>query len=266
MVTRGRQVGALFTDYDGTIAPDGVPRAVSRVPESTLSKLVGLSSKIPVAVITSKDYGFIQPRTAMFASAWACVSGLDLRLADGRTFSQRPTLDIGLSLERAVARLPPGILVERKTASDGSGRLLGFSLDWTFRTAPSKPAVRSVARELEGDGLHVSLAPTRTYLDAFASRPSKGRAFTTLAKALGVKGDIVYLGDSEADNEAFQRCDIGIGVDHGQPTVALRCRYVVPASKVDALLASLAENPLDFHPAALATRVRRPSPSRARNG
>jgi hydroxymethylpyrimidine pyrophosphatase-like HAD family hydrolase len=87
------KIGALFADYDGTIAPSSVTREDSRVPPEVADKLKVLSSLIPIAIITSKDYAFIHPRTE-FASAWACCSGLEITLANGNIHTMKPLLPL----------------------------------------------------------------------------------------------------------------------------------------------------------------------------
>ncbi|MDA4117681.1 MAG: HAD-IIB family hydrolase [Thaumarchaeota archaeon] len=249
---KARKIGALFTDYDGTIAPSDVSRSESRVPEPTLAKLVELSGRIPIAIITSKDYHFIRPRTEAFANAWACASGLDVVLrGDGRRKSKAAleAPDVALSLRKIEAELPRGVVVERKRSSGAGRRLLGFSIDWTTGPRLGTREVDSITKRLEGDGLFVSRLPWQTYLDAFASRPSKGTALTVLADALGVsQRAVAFLGDSDSDNEAFDKAEVSVGIEHGQPTRQLRCGYLLAFHRLPAFLGSLLENDMVFSP------------------
>ena len=77
------KVGALFTDYDGTIARQDVKREQSEVSQEIARPLFELSRYIPIAIVTSKDYAFVRPRTD-FASAWACCSGLEICIKIGK--------------------------------------------------------------------------------------------------------------------------------------------------------------------------------------
>lgn len=256
------KIGALFTDYDGTIAPLGVSRRGSRVPDPILSRLVELSSKIPIAIITSKDYNFIEPRTNTFAKAWASVSGLDIRLAGGSDDRKRGSSsgssnipDIEPILRRMTRELPKGVVVEPKRASNKDRMLLGFSIDWTAGPRFTRHEVSRMVRKLQDDDLHVSYSPWQSYMDAFVAKPSKGTALRILAKQFGVpRRTVVYLGDSEQDNDAFDSAGISIGVDHGQSTESLRCSYLLGAYDVGAFLGSLSENDLHFSPGLLSLK------------
>ncbi len=247
-----RRIGVLFSDYDGTLAPSDVSRDASSIPEPTLSRLVELSSRIPIAVITSKDYGFIEPRTRAFARAWACASGLDIRLRGNGTkelFEATEIPDISPSLAEIEAGLPRGVTVERKYSSGVDGRLLGFCIDWTTGPGLDKSEIESITRRLVREGFHVSHLPWQKYIDVFATRPNKGFALEVLAKELGVSGRaLAYLGDSETDNDAFDRADIAVGIDHGQPVEMLRCRYLLASEDIPAFLQDLLENDLRFSP------------------
>lgn len=259
------KIDAIFTDYDGTIAPSNVPREESRVPKPILSTLVDLSSKLFIAVVTSKDYHFIKSRTCAFAKAWACITGLDVRLAasiseERRGYIAKETMEslrrtkslhVNRSLTRIKAKLPQGVIIEHKRASDRRKTRLGFSIDWTGGPMLTRSEVKSIVKDIEADGLYVTHSPWETYIDAFACKPSKGAAVSILRSLLGFSGRMLYLGDSDADNDAFDKADISIGIDHGQPTETLRCRYLLRSDDLGIFLQALLENDSFYTPSRL---------------
>lgn len=210
------KVGGLFTDYDGTIAPNNVRRELSAVPPSIAAPLSELASRIPVAIITSKDYAFVRPRTK-FASAWACCSGLEVNLKDGRTVASPGLADLSGLLSASQRALSGRCLVEVKKARDG--RVMGFCLDWTGSAKPGP--IRSIVAKARHEGFHVDHVRGSSFVDVYAGKPDKGRALVLLRRLLGVRGAVAYLGDSPLDNPAFDACDIAIGVIHGRPAGSL---------------------------------------------
>ncbi len=213
-------------------------REDSEVPAPIMSALEALSAKIPVAVITSKDYHFVAPRTASFARGWACAGGLEVRIRGAPSAGVRvPPID--RAAERLERWLPAGTIIERKTSSDETGTLLGFCVDWTECRDIGEREVRTIANRLKDDGLFVVYSEANSFLDAFASRPDKGKALAELTERLGVKGAVLYMGDSDADNDAFDRSDISVGVDHGQPLGKLDCDYLIDSRDLRAFLLSV---------------------------
>lgn len=240
------KVAAIFTDYDGTIAPMNVPREESRVPETLLSKLALLSSRIPVAVITAKDISFVRPRT-VFAKGWACAMGMEVVLADGTTRIAEPVPRVELPFGSVEKLAPKGATVEKKLASDG--RTLGFSIDWSDGPRVSRPKVASLVLALRGRGFHVTHDGEESFVDAFCVDTNKGAALSQLKGMLGVEGAVMYLGDSSPDNDAFDLAEIPVGVRHGQRTESLRCRYLVDYKDVSEMLDRLLDRDLEFtHP------------------
>ena len=121
------KVSTLFMDYDGTIAPSGVSREESRVPLPLFSLLERISTKIPVAIVTSKDLRFVKPRTT-FAWAWATALGLELRLRDGSGRFARVARGLGEAVASVRTSLPAAIEVEEKrgaTAASWESRSTG---------------------------------------------------------------------------------------------------------------------------------------------
>ena len=237
------KVGALFTDYDGTIAPMNVSREESRVPETLLSKLVLLSSRIPVAVITAKDITFVRARTT-FAKGWACVMGTEVMLADGTGYTAGPAQGLEAPFQMVEKLVPPGATVEKKLASDG--RALGFSIDWSDGPPVSRSRVASIVSTLRGRGLHVTHDGEERFVDAICVETDKGAALISLKRMLGVEGAVMYLGDSLSDNDAFDVAEIPVGVSHGQRTESLRCRYLIDYESVSELLDRLLDRDLEF--------------------
>ncbi len=237
------KVAALFTDYDGTIAPMGVPRRESSVPEALRSRLVRLSSRVPVAVITSKDLAFIRSRTT-FASGWACAMGMEISLADGRRHIMDCAPEASVPFGMVENLVPSGAVLEKKIASDG--RVLGLSIDWTGAPRVSRREVASLVSALKDNGLHVRHEEDETFVDAFCANTDKGAALVSLKKMLNVEGAVMYLGDSVHDNDAFDLAEFPVGVSHGQRTKALRCRCLVEYGQLAALLDRLLEQNLDF--------------------
>jgi hypothetical protein len=68
----------ILADYDGTLCPTGSIKSQdddSRIPEELEQVLWNISDKIPVCIISSKDFGFLHERTR-FASIVSCILGI----------------------------------------------------------------------------------------------------------------------------------------------------------------------------------------------
>jgi len=238
-------VHGLFADYDGTLAPAEVDREKSRLPSVIEAGLREIASRIPLAVITSKDFEFIHPRTR-FADAWACAGGLEIRLSNGKTFATRKLRDLTVGLSYVYKMIGERFYIERKLGK--SGRLLVFSIDWRRGQEISRDLLGAILNKLSQEGLCVSYNASYPFVDVFAAKPDKGRALNKLKKMLGIKGEVMFIGDSAADNPAFDKADVSLCVSHGQPLDEVRSEFVVDYDKLDLFLSSLARNELDFSP------------------
>ncbi|MEM2760341.1 MAG: hypothetical protein QXU32_10510 [Nitrososphaerales archaeon] len=83
------------------------------------------------------------------------------------------------------------------------------------------------------------------FADAQSSRAGKVKTFASLESELGINGNIMYVGDAENDNPAFELCDIKIGVIHEQTRPVLKCPYL---GRLDGFkfLQKLLESVFDF--------------------
>ena len=238
------KVRALFLDYDGTIAPLGVPRDESRVFRNVKRELRWIAPEIPVCVVTAKDFDFIWTR-CRFASGWACASGLDIRLADGRTSQTRPLRSLDRALEVARSSERTGSFTELKRGP--SKELLGVTIDWSRAPEGGGAIVRRL-RALEKQGDLVAYDGHSTFADVYAAPPDKGRAVRALKRLLSVKFGVMFIGDSVFDNSAFQEAEMALGIDHGQPTSELRCDYIVEQRSLAGFLRSLRDRGMEFTP------------------
>ena len=238
------KVRALFVDYDGTIAPIGVPRSESRVIRGVERELRRIATQVPVCVVTAKDYDFVRPRCE-FASGWACSSGLDIRLADGKTMAPGPLKGLELALGRARAWERRGTITEVKRGP--KGEVFGISIDWGSAPELGKAVVDELGRLRSGEG-YVAYDGSSTFADVYAAPPDKGKAVRILKKALEVRLGVMFIGDSSLDNGAFRVAEMAIGVAHGQPMSELRCDHIVDQSWLAGFLRSLQGRGMEFTP------------------
>jgi trehalose-6-phosphatase len=74
------QVNALLSDYDGTLCPTASVRGDSSVsgtiPQELEQLLFCISERIPICIISSKDFSFLHER-ASFASILSCILGME---------------------------------------------------------------------------------------------------------------------------------------------------------------------------------------------
>ena len=238
------KLDAFFSDYDGTIAPLGVPRDDSKIFENVEVQLRKICRQVPLCILTSKDFDFVYPRTS-FAAGWACVSGLDIRLADGRRFGEKRLIDLTRPLELARSMEREGTLTELKRGR--AGELLGLAIDWTGVPKLGKTIVESL-RGMSNEGISVAYDEASTFADIFAAPPDKGSGLKRLKALLGVKGKVMFIGDAPADNSAFQQAEVAVGVSHGQALEGLRCKFMVEQAKVEGFLQSLSDGRMEFTP------------------
>jgi hypothetical protein len=236
------RVGALLVDYDGTIAPLGVPRNESRILRHVDTELRRIVKLVPVCVVTAKDFEFVYPKSS-FATAWACVSGLDVRLADGRRSTRKRLRNLDQAVRVAELGEKKGTITELKRGP--SGELLAVAIDWSG-VPELGPSLLQSLRQLANAGFIVSHESLTTFADIFAAQPDKGRATRLLCNLLQVENKSMFIGDSALDNSAFQEADIGIGVDHGQPTDGLTSDFVVDQAKLAGFLRTLNDHGMDF--------------------
>jgi trehalose-6-phosphatase len=71
------QVCAILSDYDGTLCPTtSIRNGQDAIPEELENILWDISEKIPVCIISSKDFDFLHNKTR-FANVISCILGIE---------------------------------------------------------------------------------------------------------------------------------------------------------------------------------------------
>ena len=236
------KVRALFCDYDGTLAPLRVPRSRSRVPRPVSQALFRIHERVPVAIVTAKDYGFVRSRTP-FADAWSCVYGVETIVKGGSRRVVRQYRD----MSRAVAIVKgvrPRPRIEYKETS--TGELCGFCAEWGPAKAPAPFVLDDIIFKIRKSGFQVLQGSLYPMIDVTAGTGDKGLAVKILQTMMGTKGGLLFVGDSPADNPAFAVAHVGIGVVDGRKQSGLECGYLVSRNHLAQFFEALLRNDLEF--------------------
>ncbi len=243
-------IQSLFLDYDGTISPPNVSRISSKVPEETAAVLKQISNKIPVAIVTSKDPWFVVPKTP-FATAWATIGGLETIIGTKILETQIPIFNlecISIALKHAKTDVS-GIGLDIEEKRNSHGQTAGFCVDWRRSEDPklAKRKADFLASRFEELPLQVVRFDGEPFFDVYPLRVDKGASVQAILLELGLEGGIMFMGNSEMDNPAFQVSDVSLGVTHDQASVkGLECDYFMKFEEVAAFLRELLENNLSF--------------------
>jgi HAD superfamily hydrolase (TIGR01484 family) len=242
-----KKVGALFTDYDGTISPINVSQLESRVPPEIMLVLNRIKERIPVAVITTKSLEFVVAKTP-FACAWSALGGLETRIGEitSRASCLKTTRDVATAL-RCAKSLSKGVLaVEEKL--DSRGEVVAFSVDWRF--ANNQDIAEKTAMIILSFCKSLPVVTSRyngqPFFDVFPCAVNKGEALLDLKQKLGVLDSVMYMGDSAADNPAFELADFAVGVLHAETPKNLACDYFVRFEDIAGFFRCLLENDFLF--------------------
>jgi HAD superfamily hydrolase (TIGR01484 family) len=283
-----RKVIAIVSDYDGTLVPTAAIRSrdgKTKLPDRLEKLLSTIACRIPVCILSSKDYWFLQDKVS-FANTISCILGIEtlvfnrdphslssasgsLSPAANQIISRHLLVNnedlLGIK-DRALNRLAeevssqlPEIDVERKYTRDGL--LAGITFDWRYQTEDwSKysnvvPAyVRkmvSLAADNPSATLYLQTYSAHPFVDVYAVKCDKGMGFDCIIEELSfhsTQGSILYLGDSENDNPAFEKAGISVGVisDERLDSGQLKCDYLVKYDQLPDFLELLMDNDFVF--------------------
>jgi trehalose-phosphatase len=244
------KIECFSSDFDGTISPIDALRRESHVPIDTRVMLREISRLLPMSIITMKDLSFVVPRTP-FAHAWSAIGGLEMQV--GRRILKRENLEskmtsVASAISYARSQITvAGVEIEEK--NDAEGRTVAFCVD--YRQAKNLQAAvaetEPVANYCKSIGLEVFRYGNQPFYDVYPCDPDKGQALKGTLDELKVKKGVLYLGDSEMDNSAFNISNLSMGVVHDEtPVEALNCDYFVSFENVPLFLRALIKNNLEF--------------------
>jgi HAD superfamily hydrolase (TIGR01484 family) len=88
-ILRKMQISAILSDYDGTLCPTSSIRnrngdslskcnnSSNKIPEELEKGLFKISKRIPVCIVSSKDFIFLHEITGRFAKVLSCILGIE---------------------------------------------------------------------------------------------------------------------------------------------------------------------------------------------
>jgi HAD superfamily hydrolase (TIGR01484 family) len=245
------KISAIFSDYDGTLS-----QLESRREDAVLSPilrrlLTKVSKHITLGIVTTKDLSFIRERVP-FAHGISGSCGLEMQVGekiflDDRVREPNQLLDKTYQdILKKILQARDNLVIERKESEDE--HLIGFCIDW--RLARNWEEAKRIAAPLldysRKQGLYVVESDVSPFANIFPMRIDKGEAFAKLKRELAVAGAIMYLGDSEADDPAFELAEVSVGVKHRRIMPKLQCKYRVEFFELENLLTRLIDSNFDF--------------------
>jgi HAD superfamily hydrolase (TIGR01484 family) len=202
------QITAILSDYDGTLCPTGsIKNQEENLIPADLEKILwNISEKIPVCIVSSKDFGFLHAKTK-FAKIVSCIMGIEtLILKDHKQenkinqnkdgfkcdnnldcieFSHLPLnkqmLEINSTLLASIAHdilqnFNQVITVEQKFTADKL-TLAGITIDWrhvkdwqSFKLKSEPSLKRLISKKQRELALH-SNAGSKLHIQTYATHP-----------------------------------------------------------------------------------------------
>jgi trehalose-6-phosphatase len=212
--------------------------------------LTKASKNVKIGIVTTKDLAFIEDRVP-FAHGIAATCGLEIMVGDTVVVDDR-VQKINGKLEKIyqeicskILALPEQVVIERK---ETDGCLIGFCLDWRLSRdwVEAKRDAAPLLRSCREQGLYVDESNISPFANVYATSVDKGQALSTLRSEMRTSGPIMYLGDSEIDNPAFQVADVSVGIKHQRIMPNLQCKYRLEFVGLENFLAKLIDADFDF--------------------
>jgi hypothetical protein len=254
------------------------------MPQELEQLLFCISKRIPICIVSSKDFAFLHKRTR-FSNILSCVLGIENVIQNPHYNSNNEInnfdcirnqhliasshllLDNSKLLYNILKLIQnhKDITIEEKHTSD-KGILIGLTIDyrrlenWQSFKENKEPMIREMIERSFNTNLATNLpSKVRPFIQKYSSHPfldlygvecNKGLAFDSVLSQLKSekRGAIVmYLGDSENDNPAFRKSDIPIVIrSDARLNPMLDCKYMLDLSQLPLFLRGLMNNDFIF--------------------
>lgn len=221
---------AIFLDFDGTLAPIVPHPDDARLAPGMRAAVARLAQRYPVAVISGRDQPDVAARVGIDNLYYAGSHGLDIA-GHGRRYTPPGAEEGALRLESAAdaiareAQPIAGVYMEYKR----------FSVAVHYRQVADPADARKVAALVERQAAEAGLKvrPGKQVREVVPDLDwHKGRALDWLRETLAIDGAgtcVVYVGDDETDEDAFQALGPdGIGLRPGPRVAASLADYHLP--------------------------------------
>jgi HAD superfamily hydrolase (TIGR01484 family) len=285
-----KQIDAILSDYDGTLCPTTSVRndtsLVDPIPQELEQILFHISKRIPVCIISSKDFIFLHKKTR-FANILSCVLGIETIIHNPHynnnneidnfdciryqrlIASSHYLMDNSKLLHNIVEILQnhnyKDIMMKEKYTSNKE-LLIGLTIDYRHLEdwQSFKDNKEPMLREMIQRSINVNLSPNpssknRPFIQIYSSHPfldvygiecNKGIAFDNILSHLEKKdreASVMYFGDSENDNPAFRKSDISIGIRSDiRLNPMLDCKYMLDFNQLPLFLRGLIDHDFIF--------------------
>jgi|SRR5215208_4426272 HAD superfamily hydrolase (TIGR01484 family) len=285
-----KQIDGILSDYDGTLCPTTSVRSdislVDPIPQELEQILFHISKRIPVCIISSKDFIFLHKKTR-FANILSCVLGIETIIHNPHynnnneidnfdciryqrlIASSHYLMDNSKLLHNIVEILQnhnyKDIMIKEKYTSNKE-ILIGLTIDYRHLEdwQSFKDNKEPMLREMIQRSINVNLSPNpssknRPFIQIYSSHPfldvygiecNKGIAFDNILSHLEKKdreASVMYFGDSENDNPAFRKSDISIGIRSDiRLNPMLDCKYMLDFNQLPLFLRGLIDHDFIF--------------------
>jgi HAD superfamily hydrolase (TIGR01484 family) len=283
---RRTQVNALLSDYDGTLCPIASVRGDGSVGGGTIPQeleqlLFCISKRIPICIISSKDFAFLHKRTR-FANILSCVLGIESVIHHPHYNGNNENNNDCLRYQHLIAsshslldnskllfnilkliQNRKDITIEQKYTC-GKEFLIGLTIDyrhlenWKLFKENTEPILREMIQRSINANLASYQSKDRPFIQIYSSHPfldvygvecNKGLAFDGVLSQLKQeeRQNVMYLGDSDNDNPAFRKSDIPIGIrSDTRLNPMLDCKYMLNFDQLPPFLRGLMDNDFIF--------------------
>ena len=287
------QISAILSDYDGTFSPTTFSNHNNIKNEIftnnnynnifELEKVLWeISSKIPIGIISTKDFNFLHYRTR-FANILSCMMSIEtIFLRHSNSYicykdncvhkymlninSEILTMNFR-KLESIVEKILvkfKDISIDRKLTFNPS-LLAGITIDWRhlddwnlIKKEVEPYILKIVNNEINNNNseysLYIQMYSTHPFIDVYSTICSKEIAYDNVYDILNElhinrleNKNIIYFGDSENDNPAFRKADISIGIKSDERlNPKLDCQYLINFNQLPKFLIKILKNDFIF--------------------